>query len=224
MSKYTVELREIIEQYGRDTVESWFKDYDIEDYLNADEIEKLTETGLFDKDKLATKIVNHFFMREIGFETIKLFEYYSKLTMNELMEKYLPLYYSKAIVYDPLVNVDYQESYSGNNTGNGTSTSNSTASGTELSINSDTPNGRISKEDVLAGEYATSTSGNESTTTGNDTSTTSSTQNQTYTKTVKGNSGVTATVQNLIKQYRDIIKTVDLDLIKELESLFMGLY
>ena len=54
------------------------------------------------KAKLAKKIVEHYYMREIGQETIGLFKHYAKVTMQELMEEYLPLIYSSSIQYDPL--------------------------------------------------------------------------------------------------------------------------
>ena len=33
MASYTVELRKLIDLYGRDTVEGWFKNYELEHYL-----------------------------------------------------------------------------------------------------------------------------------------------------------------------------------------------
>ena len=43
-------------------------------------------------------------------------------------------------------------------------------------------------------------------------------------KNIKGNSGVSATAQNLIKQYRDIIRAVDREIIDDVSDLFMGIY
>ena len=45
-----------------------------------------------------------------------------------------------------------------------------------------------------------------------------------YVKTTKGNSGVSATSQAMIKQYRDVIRAVNTEIIYELEPLFMGIY
>ena len=47
---------------------------------------------------------------------------------------------------------------------------------------------------------------------------------QDYVKTIKGNSGVSATSQAMIKQYRDVIRAVNTEIVYELEPLFMGLY
>ena len=235
MSKYTMELRKLFTPityknpiFTRAEVEAWFKDYDLDDYLTTEQQAVITETGLWTKDKLAKKIVDHYYMREIGFETIGLFIHYAKVTMNELMEEYLPLIYSNAIQYDPLVNVDYTESFNRNaQTGNvGTSSSSSSSSGSALGVNSDTPQGQISKASILAGSYATSTSATENENEVSNSTDTQSNSNslENYTKRVKGNSGVSATAQKMIEQYRNNIRAIDREIIDKLDILFMGLY
>ena len=224
MSKYTFELRRLFDFYTRETVEGWFKDYQLSDYLTADEIAVIEERGTWSKDKLATKIVDHYFMREIGFETPYLFQHYVKITMKEIMEKKLPLIYSASIEYDPLINVDYTETFERtiDNTLNGSSTDTVNSSG--LTINSDTPQGQISKETILQGKYATSTSAGESTNTSTNENETTGNTEEGSTKRVKGNSGVSATAQKMIQQYRENIIAIDTDIINELNDLFMGLY
>ena len=220
MSKYTIELRKIIDYQGRDEVESYFKDYCINNYLQPHQVETILNANIWSKDRLAEKIVDHYFMREIGYETIGLFKHYARVYMREIMERYLPLIYSNSISYDPLVNVDYTESFTRNITGSGESTSTNSASG--LSVNSDTPQGQISKSNILAGEYASNTGASETESEINDS--TSSNTDETYTKRVKGNSGVSATAQKMIEQYRQNIIAIDEQIIKELDKLFMGLY
>lgn len=235
MAKYTMELRELFTTskfvpaiYTRSDVEGWFKDYNLEDYLTQSQIDLIEENGIWSKDKLARKIVDHYYMREIGFETIGLFKHYVKVTMNELMEKYLPIIYSRCIEYDPLVNVDYTESFTRNKEttteGDATSTSSSTTSG--LNVGSDTPQGQINKTSILNGTYATNTSASEGTSSISDETSSSGTGNEeeTYSKRIIGNSGVSATAQKMIEQYRQIIYAVDNEIIKELNTLFMGLY
>ena len=238
MSKYTIELRHLFDSsytpslYTRDEVENWFKDYDLRDYLTQEEIDVINSRGVWNKNKLARKIVDHYYMREIGFETPTLFKHYAKVTMQEIMEKYLPLIYSASIKYDPLVNVDYKEEFSRNidNTTESTSTGNneSSSNSSGLSVNSDTPQGQISKASILNGSYASSTSATENeildTTSTETTSSGNGNTQEDYTKHVKGNSGVSATAQKMIEQYRDNIVTIDKDIIKELNTLFMGLY
>ena len=216
MSKYTVELRKIVANTSRAEVESWFKDYDLSDYLTDEEITVITERGTWTKDKLARKIVDHYFMKEIGLETVGLFKHQAKVAMQEIMEEKLPLIYSASIEYDPMVNVDFTETYS--STGASQSTSQNTGSG--ITINSDTPQNKVTKANILAGEYASSTSGTET----DNTITDGSNSVQNYTRTQRGNSGVLTTAQKLVEQYRKNIIMIDRDIIKELNSLFMGLY
>lgn len=263
MSKYTMELRQLFDStyftpqlFTRSEIESWFKDYELTDYLTNDEIAVINTHGVWSKDKLAQKIVDHYYMRELGFETPALFKHYAKVYMQEAMEKYLPLIYSASIKYDPLVNVDYTESFTrsieknntlntdnnssiettNSTTGENSSTSNSSG----LNVNSDTPQGQITKANILAGNYATSTGANENEISDTTSSETSGTSNSTstntiestgnedtaenYTKNVKGNSGVSATAQKMIEQYRQNIIAIDKDIIKEMNILFMGLY
>lgn len=212
MSKYTVELRRIIESRGEEEVLGWFMDYELTDYLTQEEINVIMERGTWSKEKLAHKILDHYFMREIGFETVGLFKHQAKVAMQEIMEEKLPLIYSSAIKYDPLVNVDFTEEYTGQNAGNSTSNSNG------LTVASDTPQGEIRKSEILAGKYATSTSATDMD------DTTATTGSESYTKRTKGNSGVSATAQKMVEQYRENIIMIDRDIIKDLGSLFMSIY
>ena len=224
MSKYTMELRQIIEYEGRDTVEDYFKDYCLNNYLRPNEIESILNANIWSKDRLASKIVDHYYMREIGYETIGLFKHYAKVYMQEIMERYLPLIYSSSINYDPLVNVDYTETFERNINGTGESESNSTNNASGLSVNSDTPQGQISKANILNGSYASNTGASETESTISDTTSNSNNTDETYTKKVKGNSGVSATAQKMVEQYRQNIIAIDERIIKELDKLFMGLY
>lgn len=272
MSKYTIEVRHLVEMYGVNEVRSWFTNYNLSDFLTQEEIDVIEERGTWSKEKLAKKIVEHYYMREIGFETPKLFEHYVCITMQEIMEEYAPLIYSASIAYDPLINVDYSETYhnetndsrtdNGNtsinqttsNTGEnsisqtGTSNSSSTNEGSGLTVQSDTPQGQINKQTILSGQYATSTSANESTNTitDNSSNTSSQTQNseetinsnqteenetastsngtQDYVRRIRGNSGVSATAQAMIKQYRENIRALDSEIIERLNTLFMSIY
>lgn len=212
MSKYTIELRRVCDVFTRPVVESWFKDYELTDYLTDEEISVITARGTWSKDKLASKIVDRFYMMEIGFETVGLFKHMAKVKMNEIMESKLPLIYSAAIEYDPLVNVDYTETF----TRQASDTGQANSSG--LTINSDTPQGQINKEEILSGKYASSTQGGESV------NATESESNETSSRRMKGNSGVSATAQKMVLQYRENIRAIDYEIMNELKSLFMGLY
>ena len=206
MSRYTTSFRSLIEGgfVTRENIEDIFKSYNLSDYLTAEEIEVIETRGTWTPSKLAKKIVDHYYLKDIGFETYAMFKHYAKIQMEEIMESKLPLIYSSAIKYDPLVNVDFTEEYNAETSGNGSG----------LVVSSDTPQGQIVKEDILHGAYASSTGANESVTSGE----------SSYTKKVKGNSGVSATAQKMVEQYRQNIRAIDYEIIKELNDLFMGLF
>lgn len=224
MSRYTIQLRSVIDLCGEDEVKSWFSDYELSDYLTPEEIAVINERGTWNKEKLAQMIVDHYFMYEIGLETPALFKHQAKVMMRELMEEKAPLIYSAAIKYNPLVNVDYTEEYTreSDNQSSANSTSRSNASG--LTVNSDTPQGQISKSAILGGSYASSTGANESENSMNDQSNTEGSGNEHYVKTIKGNSGVSATAQKMIEQYRQNIIMINRDIIKDVGILFMSVY
>lgn len=110
MSEYTTSLRNIIRMHegDRKIIESWFCDYEISDFLNAQQIIILNEAG-WSKERLARKIVDHYLMREIAYETIPLFKHFIKVHMQEIMEEKLPLIYSKFIDINPLTNIQISE-------------------------------------------------------------------------------------------------------------------
>ena len=232
MSRYTIQLKDVCNLVGYDEVLSWFNSYDIGSYLTIDEIKVINARGTWNPERLAQKIVNHYATYEIGYETPALFKHMVINEMNELMEEYLPLIYSASIKYDPMVNVDFTETFhqteTGNATNTGTSESTSNSNGSGLQIQSDTPQGQIDKQEILNGSYATATNANENQNSVNDVSETNSntdTNSQSdYVKTTKGNSGVSATAQKMIEQYRDNIRAIDREIIEKLNVHFMGLY
>lgn len=88
MSKYTTELRYLIE--------SGF-DIGLKDYPIFDENYR---------EPLNRKIINHYYFREIGFETAELFKRYLNNTMNEIMPYYNQLFKSELLEFNPFYNVD----------------------------------------------------------------------------------------------------------------------
>lgn len=210
MSKYTTNFYSLINMgiYTRESLKEFFTDYELSDYLTPDEIQVIESRGTWSKEHLADKIIDHYYLRDIGFETPMMFKHYAKIKMNEIMESKLPLIYSAAIKYDPLVNVDYTETYTSESTGS------SNTSG--LSVQSDTPQGQINKAAILEGSYASSTSASDDDINSNGT--------MDYTKKIKGNSGVSATAQAMVKQYRQNIRAIDYEIIQELKDLFIGLF
>lgn len=108
MSKYTTEIRFILENaYGlRDSA----------DYPSVDTIISSTRGAIFDfnypifdnnyRATLETKILKHFYVREIGQETVGLFKLFLNRKMNEIMPYYNQLYLSELIEFNPLYTVN----------------------------------------------------------------------------------------------------------------------
>ena len=228
MARYTVQLRKVIETVGEEQVLKWFQDYDLTNYLTFEEIKVITDKGTWSPARLARKIIDHYYMDEIGSETVALFKHRVKVAMQEIMEEKLPLIYSASLQYNPLTNVNYTETYTGENTSANTTSSNSTATSDSsgLTVNSDTPQGQINKQSILNGTYASSTSANEIEDSANTTSSGSSNGSgtQVYTKHFEGNQGISATYQKMIEQYRDNIRMIDREIIEDLRDLFMVIY
>lgn len=232
MSHYTTTLRFICESGPEKKAEciETFTSYELSDYLTTEQINTISNSGTWTKNKLADKIIRYYYFREIGFETWALFKHHAKIEMELLMEEYLPLIYSRCIEYDPLVNVDYTETYTasakGNNASNGKATSNSSSSGSGNNKFSDTPN--VGLSNVEEGKYLTNASFNQTTTHGEGESSTntnsSTTRDEEYSKRIRGNSGVSATAQKMVEQFRDNIVAIDRKIIASLSGLFMGVY
>lgn len=234
MSRYTIDLRGLVNLYGRDEVEGWFKNYELSDYLTPDQIETITVDSVWNKDRLARDIVDYYFMREIGAETVGLFKHYAKTTMREVMEEKLPLLYSTAMKYNVLDANDYVETLDRETSQNNTSESSASASsqtsteGSGLSVNSDTPQGQINKQSILGGSYASNTSATENETSGSDSSSTSSTGSsdtagtEKYTRTIKGRNGKSGA--EMVALYRKNIVAINKEIINKLNILFMGIY
>ena len=240
MATYTIELRKVCEIFGRNEVENWFKSYNLSDFLTPEQIAQIEKYNVWSKEKLATKIVDHYYMREIGFETPALFKHYAITTMQEIMEEYLLKIYTKFLEYDPLSSVDYTEEYtrtidvesSSEGANEGSSNSSSSNNGSGLNVTSNTPQGQIQKSQVLQGKYASQVNASETESNINDeTTTSSSSQNsgssntlEKYTHTMKGDNGVIVTNQYLIREFRELAINFDLEIINRLNDLFMGIY
>lgn len=228
MATYTMELRKVIDYYGRDEVESWFSSYELSDFLTPEQISQINKYNVWTKEKLAKQIVDHYYMREIGFETPALFAHYAKVTMNELMGSYLLKIYTQFLEYDPLSSVDYTEEYTREIEGNseGSSNSNSQNSAEGFNINNDTPQQKITKQNLNSGIYASSTNQSETSSQIQDSTNTeaSSKTIEKYTHSMKGDNGVIVTNQYLVREFRELATNFNLEIINDLNKLFMGLY
>ena len=104
MSKYTTEVRYVCEEYYGANVSL--------NYPSINEIIEKTLPKIFDFDfpifdenyrtVLESKIIKHFYTREIGFETVALWKLKLQTKMQEIMPFYNQYYESALLEYNPL--------------------------------------------------------------------------------------------------------------------------
>lgn len=157
MSKYTTEVRFICETAaGLDTSEG---------YLSVNQIVKAALPSVFDFDfpifdetyrpLLETKILKHFYTREIGLETVGLWKLKLDTKLNEIMPFYNQLYKSELIEFNPLYDVDLTRDHTLNRSEQteqtGTETADATKNGTVDTTTSGTKTG-TSRENIDVSE------------------------------------------------------------------------
>lgn len=233
MSRYTIELRYLIEG----NYDLGLKDYPIFDESY--------------REQLNNKIIQHYYFREIGFETEALFKNRLNQKMNEIMPYYNQMYESSKLKIDPLSTIDLEEVFSrkSKTTGEGTSSTSETGNNTNNFNSTDTTDyGKISKfsdiaqaqttpNEILNDKYLTSATVDDgqdkNTNTGTNTSQTESTTSGTSTDkrnldedttlTRKGNNG-TASESELLNMYRETFLNIDMMIIDDLDELFLGIW
>lgn len=85
---------------------------------------------------LNTKILRHYYTREIGEETVELWRFRLNTRMNEIMPYYNLLYKSATLNFNPLYDVDYSTSRSGTTDSTGDSMSSTNATETQTTAGS----------------------------------------------------------------------------------------
>ena len=197
MAKFTVELGVIIK--------SGFP-LDLQSYPIFDESYR---------EGLNNKIIRHYWFREIGFETAALFRDRLAMTMGEIMPYYNQLYKSQLISVDPMIthSLIRELGRAENNTGN----SNVSADG--KTVYSDTPQGLLSIGDIEDELYASNASIANSTTDSSASENRSANERETYFGNTSGKSE-----SELLIQYRKTFLNIDMEVINELEPLFMGIW
>lgn len=107
MAKYTTEIRSICEHYAGLTESTGFEDVD--EIIEKSRGKIFQNYPIFNENhraELEHKILKHYYMREIGFETVGLFKLFLNERMAEIMPYYNKLYESETFEFDPFKNVD----------------------------------------------------------------------------------------------------------------------
>lgn len=155
MSKYTTEVRFICESITGHEDSVGFDDVDsvIEDALP---LIFDFEFPIFDeqyRSVLETKILRHYYTREIGLETYGLWKLKLQTKLNEIMPYYNKLYETELFKYNPLYDVDMTTTNVGQRTGERTDISNGEVSDDRSRTNN------INEKNVNTDERANSFNG-----------------------------------------------------------------
>lgn len=203
MSKYTTELRYIIES-----------GYDLQ---------ALKSYPIFDENYrqiLNQYILNHFWLREIGAETVGEFDLFLTNTMNEIMPYYNGLFKMAMSEIDPLTNYKYKEVL--DKTEAGTTDSSNETDSNNKNVESTPADGIVHMQELENNVYASSADFTKSNIVNNG-NVKSKTETD-YVKTISGYTGVS--VGKLYDEYRRYVVSVVRLLMndKDLNECFMGVY
>lgn len=226
MSKYTTEIRFICEEASG-----------LKESAGLGKVNEVIQNALpkifdfnfpiFDesyRNVLETKIIKHFYTREIGFETVGLWKLKLDTKLNEIMPYFNKLYSSELLEFNPLYTHDLHKQHEGEGTNQGTTGNTTTgeSNGTSWNKYSDTPQGTVGniENDTYLTSATKDTLNNETTQTSNGSENYSSTDE--YLDHVYGFDGKSAS--ELLIEYRKTFMNIDMMVIEELETLFMQLW
>lgn len=189
MSNYTIELGELI----RSGFDIGLKNYPLYDEKHREELNR--------------KIINHYFLREIGLETPHLFSLKLNQKMEEIMPYYNQVYKSQDVEFNPLYNIEIIETFEEKGEKTGSSES--------LGTFADTPSSYVSDYDLKNNKYITNANSGK-------VKDIDSSRNA-YTRRTEGSSAGLP-FSKAIKQWREIMLNIDMDIVSELSDLFMNIY
>jgi hypothetical protein len=247
MSKYTTEVRFICESKSGLSESKGFGSVD--EVLNSSWDKIFTsKVSFFDEEYrgvLCKKILKHYYLREIGCETVGIWLLWMNTKLEEIMPYYNKLYESELIKFNPMYDVDWNRK--GNKTGNesgsgsrstsgnnsGTNTQSGTSSNTRKDLYSDTPQGALTgveSETYLTNARKVSDSGetgvNGSTSGSYEDSESSSNKVDTtenYVESVSGKQG-TGSYSKMLNEFRETFLNIDMQVIEEFAEMFMELW
>ena len=242
MSKYTTELRFICESKAGLSNSVGFNQ--IDDVISNSWNKIFYNFPIFDesyRSVLCSKILKHYYTREISAETVGLWQLWLNTRMGEIMPYYNKLYESALLEFDPFKDTNYSRNHGGTFTGdtrrNGrsdVSVDNSvTSNGTSNSKNlfSDTPQGAITNIEnesyltnaTLIKDTDTNTTNTDGNSTTQNTETTGITNTDNWIETIVGKQS-TVSYSKLLQEFRDTFLNIDVMIINDLSDLFMNLW
>lgn len=235
MSKYTTEVRYICEVNAGLEESGGAGDVDtiISNSWNKIFTSKVTFFDENYRSVLCSKILKHYYLREICCETVGIW----KLWMNERLEMIMPyynqLYESAKIEFNPMHDVDLTrehkrtENEEANSNRTSTSNSDSTTTNNSKELYSDTPQGSITElesNSYLTNATITENTGENTATLNNeDTSTNNVNTTEDYIETITGKQG-TESFSSLLNKFRETFLNIDMLVIEEFSDLFFGLW
>lgn len=242
MSVYTTEVRYICESLSGLTESTGINGIDNCIKLSIPKI--FEDFPIFDenyRETLETKILKHFYFREIGFETFALWKFKLNEKLNLIMPYYNKLYLAEKKIDNPLNNVDYTINRTGNDNinrninsndaENNTQSTTTTNTGKSTEKNSNTPQGSI--QDLEAGNYMSGAaiidnnqnSNQNANFTGNKSRTENNTENRKSDSSdmISGVNG-SKNLYEILKGYSENIVNIDLLVMESLEDLFMQIW
>lgn len=255
MSKYTTEVRFICESKAG-LSESTGCD-NVDDIISKSWDKIFTSKAVFFDESyraiLCQKILKHYYLREIGSETVGIWKLWLNTRLEEIMPFYNQLYKSALIEFNPLYDVDLKRTHnrkidsSKQDTGtsqsvssgeiNASGTSSGSSNNTKKDLYSDTPQGAITgleNENYLTNarkvtdtgstSNENSSTGTNKTTVNDDTSNTGTANSlEDYVENVSGKQG-SESYSSMLLKFRETFLNIDMQVIEEFSDLFMGLW
>lgn len=222
MATFTMALHEVIEATGGEV-----------EIVNGIRVMTGGNIGLNDyeiydegyRPRLNGIIIDHYWNREIGLETIDMFQLAMRRKMNEIMPVINKMYESLAIEFSPLSTVDLiTEATTENdvtNTNNSSNSTNTTNNSGARTVVMDTPQMRLAGDK----DYATAATDNTGTATAEGTVTEETTFTSDGDTTVNSRtSGYQGVASELLTRYRQSLINPDMMVIDQLEECFMSVW
>lgn len=165
MAQDTIQLRTFVTQWVKDagyynqSMPEWKQDFS-----PAYERLGLDEYPIYDESKrrqLNDKFIRHYWMREIGCETVGHFCLWCSNTFNEIMPYYNKMYETELLNVERLLGikrhkvVDMLRDFDESSSGNGSADTSTSSTGKSTNKFSDTPQDELFVSKVDAGDYLT---------------------------------------------------------------------